>query len=69
MLDGFLGHWPRHPALPDLSEATDVRSTISPAHDSLQVVVGWDLSLSDSAGVPDSVRESGWIFEQGASRC
>jgi hypothetical protein len=56
MLDGYLEHRPRHPALPDLSQTTDVRSEISPARDSLQVIVSWDLTLSDSAGKPDSVR-------------
>ena len=56
MLDGYLGHRPRRPELPDLSEATDVRSTLSPANDSLQVVVSWDLTLSDPAGKPDSIQ-------------
>jgi hypothetical protein len=56
MFDGYLSDHPDKPTLPTLSQATEVRSEISMAADSLQVVVGWDLSLSDSAGVPDSVR-------------
>jgi hypothetical protein len=56
MFDGYLSDPPDKPPLPTLSQATEVRSEISMAADSLQVVVGWDLSLSDSAGVPDSVR-------------
>jgi hypothetical protein len=55
-LDGFLSHHPRHTALPNLSQATEVRSAISQVAESLQVVVSWDLTLSDSAGQPDSVR-------------
>jgi hypothetical protein len=56
MLEGFLGHRPQHAALADVSQATDVRSTISQPADSLEVVVSWDLTLSDSAGRPDSIR-------------
>jgi hypothetical protein len=56
MFDGYLSDRPDKQALPTLSQATEVRSEISMAADSLQVVVSWDLSLSDSAGVPDSVR-------------
>jgi hypothetical protein len=56
MLDGYLTDRPTRQVLPDQSEARDVRSTIAVAADSLQVIVAWDLTLSDSAGVPDSVR-------------
>jgi hypothetical protein len=56
MLDGFLSHRPQSPLLPNLSQATEVRSAISEIFDSLQVVVSWDLTLSDSAGLPDSIR-------------
>lgn len=59
MFDGYLSDRPGKPPLPSLSQATEVRSAIgesSESSESLQVVVGWDLSLSDSAGAPDSVR-------------
>lgn len=56
MFDGYLTDRPTRQALPDQSEAREVRSTISAVADSLQVIVAWDLTLSDSAGVPDSVR-------------
>jgi hypothetical protein len=56
MLDGYLRDSPTKPPLPSLSQATEVRSAIAESSESLQVVVGWDLSLSDSAGAPDSVR-------------
>jgi hypothetical protein len=56
MFEGYLSHKPRNSILPQVSEATDVRSTITPAADSLQVVVAWDLTLSTPAGQPDSVR-------------
>jgi hypothetical protein len=56
MFDGYLSDRPSKPPLPSHSEATEVRSVISESAESLQVVVGWDLSLSDSAGAPDSVR-------------
>ena len=56
MLDGYLTDRPTRQTLPDQSQARDVRSTIAVAGDSMQVIVAWDLSLSDSAGVPDSVR-------------
>ncbi len=56
MFDGYLRDNPTKPPLPSLSQATDVRSAIAESSESLQVVVGWDLSLSDSAGAPDSVR-------------
>ena len=56
MFDGYLSHWPQGAVLPTLSQATEVRSAISQVADSLQVVVSWDLTLSDSAGRPDSIR-------------
>lgn len=56
MFDGFLSDRPSKPPLPSLSQATEVRSAIAESAESLQVVVGWDLSLSDAAGAPDSVR-------------
>jgi hypothetical protein len=56
MFDGYLSDRPDRPPLPTLSQVREVRSEISMAADSLQVVVGWDLTLSDSAGIPDSVR-------------
>ncbi len=54
MLDGFLRDHPQHP-LPKLSYATEVRSALAEVGDSLQVVVSWDLTLSDPEGRPDSV--------------
>jgi hypothetical protein len=56
MLEGFLRHRPQRPVLPTLSQATEVRSAISALDDSLQVVVSWELTLSDPAGRPDSIR-------------
>src|SRR5215216_3899648 len=56
MFEGHLSHKPRYTFLPGRSEATDVTSTVSPAADSLQVVVSWDLTLSTPAGQPDSIR-------------
>lgn len=56
MFDGYLADHPARQALPDQSETSEVRSAISMSADSLQVIVAWDLTLSDSAGVPDSVR-------------
>lgn len=56
MVEGFLSHSAPRATLPDLSQATEVRSAISQLTDSLQVVVSWDLTLSDSAGRPDSIR-------------
>jgi hypothetical protein len=55
MLDGYLRHRPQH-ILPKLSYATEVRSALSEARDSLQVVVFWDLTLSEPTGRPDSVQ-------------
>lgn len=56
MFEGFVLDHPTRTQLPSLSQATEVRSAIVLAAESLQVIVGWDLSLSDSAGIPDSVR-------------
>jgi hypothetical protein len=56
MFDGFLTDRPSKPPLPGVSQATKVRSAIAESSESLQVVVGWDLSLSDAAGAPESVR-------------
>jgi hypothetical protein len=55
MFNGALTDRPKSLPLPALSQVTDVRSTIGEVADSLQVVVGWDLTLS-AEGVPDSVR-------------
>jgi len=54
MLDGFLRDHPQHP-LPKLSYAAEVRSALAEVGESLQVVVSWDLTLSDPEGRPDSV--------------
>lgn len=56
MLDGFLKHRPDAPVLPTFSQATEVRSAISQRADSLEVVVSWYLTLSDTTGQPDSIR-------------
>lgn len=56
MFNGFLRDAPPTVPLPALSQATEVRSTIVEAADSLQIVVGWDLTLSEPEGVPDSIR-------------
>jgi hypothetical protein len=56
MVEGFLRHRPQHVPLPSLSYVTDVQSAISEVADSLQVVVSWDLTLSEPAGRPDSIR-------------
>ena len=56
MFDGFLTDRPTKPPLPGLSQATKVSSAIAESSESLQVVVGWDLSLSEAAGAPESVR-------------
>jgi hypothetical protein len=56
MFDGYLSDRPSKPPLPSLSQATEVRSAIGESADSLQVVVVWDLSLSEPEGIPDSVR-------------
>jgi hypothetical protein len=55
MFEGFLLDRPSRTPLPKLSQATDVRSTIVQMADSLQVVVAWDLTLSERGGLPDSV--------------
>src|SRR5215216_6421574 len=56
MVEGLLRHRPPQPALPSLSYATEVQSTISEVADSLQIVVSWDLTLSRPGGRPDSIR-------------
>src|SRR5918992_1848144 len=56
MLEGFLWHRPPQPPLPSLSQATEVRSTLSELADSLRVVVSWDLTLSEPSGKPDSIQ-------------
>jgi hypothetical protein len=56
MFEGYLSHKPGGSGLPQLSEATEVRSIITPAAESLQVVVAWDLTLSTPEGQPDSIR-------------
>jgi hypothetical protein len=56
MFEGYLSHEPGNSPLPLMSEATDVRSTITPVADSLEVIVAWDLTLSTPEGQPDSVR-------------
>lgn len=56
MVSGVLTDRPRAMPLPALSQATEVRSAISAAEDSLQVIVGWDLTLSKPEGTPESVR-------------
>ena len=56
MLDGFLKDRPNDPVLPSFSQATEVRSAIAQRAESLEIVVSWDLTLSDSAGQPDSIR-------------
>jgi len=58
MFNGYLTDRPATLPLPPLSQAADVRSTIGEAADSLEIVVGWDLTLSEPEGVPDSVRVS-----------
>ena len=55
MFDGYLSDRPGKSPLPTLSQATEVRSAIGESAGSLQVVVGWDLTLSEPAGLPDSV--------------
>jgi hypothetical protein len=56
MVEGFLRHRPQQLPLPTLSQTTEVRSAISEWADSLRVVVSWDLTLSEPAGRPDSIR-------------
>jgi hypothetical protein len=56
MVEGFLKDRPQHLPLPTLSYPTEVRSAISEQADSLQVVVSWDLTLSEPEGRPDSIR-------------
>jgi hypothetical protein len=56
MAERYLGHRPHQLHLPTRSQATEVRSTLTEIADSLQVVVTWDLTLSDPEGRPDSIR-------------
>ena len=56
MFNGFLTDRPTTVPLPLLSQTTDVRSTIREAGDSLQIEIGWDLTMSEPQGVPDSIR-------------
>lgn len=56
MFNGFLTDRPAAVPLPLLSQTTDVRSTIWEAGDSLQIEIGWDLTISEPEGVPDSIR-------------
>jgi hypothetical protein len=56
MFNGFLTDRPATLPLPVLSQTRDVRSTIWEAGDSLQIEVGWDLTISEPEGAPDSVR-------------
>ena len=56
MVEGHLRDRPQHLPLPPLSRATEVRSLISQRANSLEVVVSWDLTLSDPEGRPDSIR-------------
>ena len=56
MFDGFLFDHPIRPPLPRLSQVADVRSTIEETDDSLQVVVTWDLTLTEPEGLPESVQ-------------
>jgi hypothetical protein len=56
MFDGFLTDRPATLPLPLLAQTRDVRSTIREAGDSLQIEVGWDLTISEPEGAPDSVR-------------
>jgi hypothetical protein len=56
MVEGFLRDRPQQLPLPSRSVATEVRSAISERADSLQVVVSWDLTLSEPEGRPDSIR-------------
>lgn len=55
MVEGFLRDRPQR-LLPALSYPTEVRSAISEQADSLQVVVSWDLTLSEPEGRPDTIR-------------
>src|SRR3954471_19822317 len=55
MLDGSLQHRPQHLPLPRMAYAVEVRTALAAVGDSLQVVVSWDLTLSEPSGRPDSV--------------
>jgi hypothetical protein len=56
MFNGYLSDRPIRPPLPNLAQATDVKSDIKAADDSLMVVVTWDLTLSVPQGIPESVQ-------------
>jgi hypothetical protein len=56
MFSGVLTDRPATLPLPLLSQTRDVRSTLSGAGDSLQIEIGWDLTISEPKGAPDSVR-------------
>ena len=56
MFSGFLTDRPTTVPLPLLSQTTDVRSTIWEVGDSLQIEIGWDLTMSEPQGVPHSIR-------------
>jgi hypothetical protein len=56
MFNGFLTDRPATLPLPQLSQTTEVRSTILEAGDSLRIEIGWDLTISEPEGVPDSIR-------------
>jgi hypothetical protein len=56
MFGGYLMDRPPTVPLPQLSQTTDVRSTIQEAGDSLQIEIMWDLTISEPRGVPDSIR-------------
>ena len=56
MVEGYLRDRPVHLPLPQVANATEVRSNLTEVADSLQVVVSWDLTLSEPSGRPDSVR-------------
>jgi hypothetical protein len=56
MFNGFLTDRPETVPLADLSQVTDIRSSIWEAGDSLQIEVGWDLTISKPDGVPDSIQ-------------
>jgi hypothetical protein len=56
MFNGSLRDRPATLPLPELSQTTEVRSTILEAGDSLQIQIGWDLTISEPEGVPDSIR-------------
>lgn len=56
MLDGYLEHQPQGAVLPSLAQVIEVKSLVSQAADSLEVIVLWDLTLSNPEGWPDSIQ-------------